>query len=226
MHRLLAVLLAAAGLAAGPATGGTVTGVVTAHGPAIPHQGGAAGAYSSLRYKFAEQIDYDRLDDFVIYINAPVPGAPARRVTAAMSQRSVAFEPHVLAIPVNTAVIWPNLDSIYHNVFSMSDAKVFDLGLKTNKDRPEEVTFDRPGRVDVFCSIHARMHGIILVVPSPFVAKVSARHRYTIADVPAGTYPLRAWQERLPPMEKTVTVPAVGTVEVDFDLGFSSLPRP
>lgn len=209
---------------ASAAAAGTLTGLVTAHGPPVPHEG-AAGAYGSLRYKFAEQIDYDRLEDFVVYIDAPVPGAAAPHLAAAMSQRSVAFEPHVLAIPVNTPVTWPNLDSIYHNVFSMSDAKVFDLGLKTNKDKPEEVVFDRPGRVDVFCAIHAKMHGIILVVPSPFLAKVAAHRRYTITDIPPGTYPLRAWQERLPPLEKTVTVPAQGSVEVDFDLGFGSQPK-
>jgi plastocyanin len=221
MRRLTILFLAIAATAAG----GTITGVVTAHGPPVPPQGAGGGAYSSLRYKFAEQIDYDRLDDFVIYINAAVPGAPAAQPPATMSQRNVAFEPHVLAIPVNSRVTWPNLDAIYHNVFSVSDAATFDLGLKTNKDKPEDVIFDRPGRVDVFCSIHAKMHAIILVLPSPYLAKVSARHRYTIADVPAGTYPLRAWQERLPAQERIIRVPAAGTVEADFDLDFSSLPR-
>lgn len=221
MRRLLAALL----LLATTAAAGTVTGLVVAHGPPVPHEGGASGAYGSLRYKFAEQIDYDRLEDFVVYINAPMTSGAGSSIPAIMSQRSVAFEPHVLAIPVNSAVIWPNRDAIYHNVFSMSDAKVFDLGMKTNRDAPEEVVFDRVGRVDVFCSIHAKMHGIILVVPSPFVAKVAAHHRYTLTGVPAGTYPLRAWHERLPAQEKTVTVPAEGTVEVDFDLGLASLPK-
>ncbi|HEY3754567.1 MAG TPA: hypothetical protein VGL42_00300 [Opitutaceae bacterium] len=221
MHRLLCLGLAMAATA----SAGTITGLVSAHGPAVPHAGGAAGAYSTLRYKFAEQIDYDRLDDFVVYIDAPVPGSAAEHSAAAMSQRNVAFEPHVLAIPVNTRVTWPNLDFIYHNVFSVSDAKSFDLGLTTNKDKPEVKLFDRAGRVDVFCTIHAKMHGIILVVPSPYLATVSARHRYVISGVPAGTYPLRAWQERLPAQEKWVTVPTDGTVEADFDLNFAALPK-
>lgn len=208
-----------------PVSAGTLTGVVTARGPRTPENGGG-DSYGSLRYKFAERIDYDRLRDFVVYIDQPVATAmPPASTPAVVVQRNVDFAPHVTPICVGGRVVWPNRDQIYHNVFSMSEVKPFDLGLRTDKDRPAEVLFDRVGRVDVFCSIHSAMHCIILVLPSPFFAKVNARGRYTLSGVPAGTYRVTAWHDRLPPRSLQVTVPAEGTVEQDFTLGLFDLPK-
>src|SRR6185503_20057849 len=121
-------------------------------------------------------------------------------------------------IAVGSNVRWPNEDEIYHNVFSTSEAKEFNLGLY-HKERTPEITFDRVGRVDVFCAIHTIMHCIILVLPNAFFSMADARGRFVIKDVPAGTYPLRAWHERMPGQVKEIVVPADGEVKVDFVLG-------
>ena len=204
---------------------GPIVGTVQGHGPAPAEGSGAGGSYGSMRYKFAERVDYEHLQDFVVYINQAVPGAPPPGPAQQMTQHFVAFDPHVLAIPVGTRVDWPNLDDIYHNVFSMSETDEFNLGLHTNKEQAQTYVFSTVGRIDVFCSIHSKMHGIILVLPSPYFAKVNARQHYRIDGVPAGTYRLRAWHERLPHRDETVTVPATGEVAVNFDLGMSDLPK-
>ena len=213
--------------AAAPLFAGTITGLISARGAPLPAEaGGGGGAYSSRRYKFAEKIDYDRLTDFVIYVDEPIANiAPASATPVAITtQRNAMFDPHVLPIMVGTKVNWPNEDEIYHNVFSMSDAKEFDLGLY-HQEKVPVLTFDRVGRVDVFCAIHSQMHCIILVLPNPFFAKVDAKQRYVIRDVPAGTYKLKGWHERLPSQSKTVVVPATGEVSVDFVLGLGELPK-
>ena len=206
---------------------GTITGIVRAQG-ANTEAGEApgAGGYQSRRYKFAEKVDYDRLTDFVIYIDEPVASSsPASRDAVAITtQRNALFDPHVLPIAVGTSVKWPNEDEIYHNVFSMSDAKQFDLGLY-HQEKVPVLTFDKVGRVDVFCSIHSQMHCIILVLPSPFFAKVDANQRFVIKNVPAGTYKLRAWHERLPGLTREVTVPADGEVQIDLTLGLTTFPK-
>ncbi|MDB6126502.1 MAG: hypothetical protein JWM35_398, partial [Verrucomicrobia bacterium] len=92
-------------------------------------------------------------------------------------------------------------------------------------ERVPEVLFDHVGRVDVFCSIHTRMHCVILVVPNPFFTTADAKGRFVIQNVPAGTYHLRAWHERLPSQVQDVTVPAEGEVKVDFKLGLGELPK-
>jgi hypothetical protein len=106
----------------------------------------------------------------------------------------------------------------------MSDTKDFNLGYY-GKEKTPLIVFDRVGRVDVFCGIHTKMHCIILVLPSRFFAKADSRGNYVIKDVPPGTYRLKAWQERMPPLIKEIVVPADGDVKVDFVLGLSELPK-
>jgi plastocyanin len=220
---LAAGLLLVPGLRAG-----TIEGSVGAAGPATGDTQAGSGSYQSRRYKFADKIDYDHLKDFIVSIDDPMPapqdGGSALAQKPRVVQRDVDFDPHVLAIVVGTVVRWPNDDEIFHNVFSMSEARQFDLGTYL-KEKVPEVRFDKVGQVDVFCSIHSKMHCIILVLPNPYFAKSDASHRYVIADVPAGTYHLKAWHERLPAQMRTVTVPAEGTVHVDFVLSLSDLPK-
>ena len=213
---ILSVFIAQNGFA------GTITGMVQAKGrPEIEQEDG--GKYASRKFKFAEKIDYESLRDFVIYIDQPPaekPAPPAKPLEV-VTQKDATFQPHVLPVVVGTTVEWPNRDEIYHNVFSISDAKEFDLGLYKKTDKAKRVTFDKPGRIDIFCSIHKEMHCIILALESPYFATSDKKNRYSITNVPAGTYRLKAWHERLPSVVKEVTVPAEGEVKVDFLLGFS-----
>jgi plastocyanin len=224
---LFAALIAAL---AGPVlSAGTITGTVRGAPPkgAAAAEGEGGGAYDSRRYKYVEKIDYDHLRDFVVYIDQDVPGAngggPAL-ATVTTTQRDANFEPHVMPVAVGTTVRWPNEDDIFHNVFSMSDAKQFDLGYY-KKERTPDIVFDKVGQVDVFCAIHSKMHCIILVVPNRYFAKADAQGRFTIPDVPPGTYKVKAWHERLPAKVQTIVVPASGEVKADFVLSLGDLPK-
>ncbi|MEI6084578.1 MAG: carboxypeptidase regulatory-like domain-containing protein [Verrucomicrobiota bacterium] len=203
---------------------GTITGVVKGQGKAEAESAGG-GKYDSKKFKFAERVDYSQLHDFVVYLDGPVgakpepPKAPLQVVV----QKDAQFSPHILPVVVGTTVEWPNNDEIFHNAFSMSEPKPFDLGLY--KDKIKKLTFDKPGRIDVFCSIHSTMHCVILVLENPFYAVADARGRYAIANVPAGTYKLKAWHERLPAQTKDIVVPENGDVKLDFTLGITGLPE-
>lgn len=230
--RTAALLLGALFLSAAPAlNAGTITGTVHAEGKPGTEAESSGGKYDSRQYKFVERVNYADLHDFVVYIdgveatNLPAPTHSAQVTTQRITQKGAQFEPHVLPVMVGTTVEWPNHDTILHNVFSFSDAKPFDLGLYKDPE-VKRVTFDKPGRVDVFCSIHSRMNCVILVLPNPWFATADAKGRYTISNVPAGTYKLKAWHERLPSDIKEITVPATGDVKVDFTLGIKNLPKP
>jgi plastocyanin len=211
-------------LALGLVRAGTITGTVAAVPPAPPGGEPGDGAYASRRYKFVDKLDYEHLTNFVIYIDQLV-APPANPVPRKVVQKDATFEPHVLPIVVGTTVRWPNEDDIFHNVFSMTETQDFNLGFY-KKEKVPEVRFDRLGRVDIFCAIHTDMHCIILVLPNPFFSLADAHRHFAIQNVPAGTYRLKAWHERIPAQVRDVVVPAEGEVKIGFVLGVAELPKP
>jgi plastocyanin len=219
------------GLTLAGAMAGTLTGNVSAQGKTGAADAGADGAYASRKYKFVEKMDYAAMHDFVVYVEGPLGTNRTASTnleevsTTRIAQEGAVFSPHVLPIMAGTTVEWPNNDRIYHNVFSMSDAKQFDLGLYKGNPPDKRVTFDKPGRVDVFCSIHTSMNCTVLVLENPYFAATDEHGNYKIPDVPPGKYKLKAWHERLPAGEQEVTVPTNGEVKVDFVLGIKNLPQ-
>lgn len=138
--------------------------------------------------------------------------APAR-----MAQRDTAFAPPLLVIPVGTTVAFPNEDPFFHNVFSYSRPKRFDLG-RYPRGESKSVTFDQPGAVKLFCEVHKWMRAAILVVTSPHHAVVAENGSFRIPDVPAGRYTLTIWHFDRGEVERVVDVPAQGAVNVQITL--------
>ena len=220
----MAMVLIATLMFTAVAYAGTISGVVHAEGKDAPAQDAAAGKYDSRKFKFAERINYAELRDFVVYIDHSPPAKPSTPVIRTISQKGATFIPHVSPIVVGTTIEWPNQDDIFHNVFSISEAKQFDLELYKSPE-VKRVPFDKPGRVDVFCSIHTTMNCVILVLENPWFALSDAKGAYTITNVPPGTYTLKAWHERLPIATKEVVVPKNGDVKANFTLGINNLPK-
>ena len=138
---------------------------------------------------------------------------------AKLDQRNETFVPHVLAIVAGTTVDFPNNDATYHNVFSLSSARPFDLGRYAG-GRSKAVRFDRPGIVRVFCDIHSHMSAFILVFAHRYFAVTDDDGRYRLTDVPPGTYSVVAWNESKPSDSRKVVVPdGGGDVEANFTLG-------
>ena len=154
----------------------------------------------------------------VVYLATAPQGAfeDAERPRAVLNQRNQAFVPYVLAIRAGTAVDFPNRDRTYHNVFSFSKAKRFDLGRYAG-GLSKALTFHEPGVVRVFCEIHSHMSAFILVFAHRYFATTDAEGRYRIDDVPPGTYSVVAWNDGEPRETRTVRVPeGGGPVELDF----------
>jgi plastocyanin len=138
---------------------------------------------------------------------------------ARLDQRNEAFVPHVLAIVAGTTVDFPNNDKTYHNVFSLSSTKTFDLG-RYAVGKSKSVRFDRPGIVRVFCDIHSHMSAFILVFAHRYFAVTDDEGRYRLDNVPPGSYTVVAWNESSPTDSRRVVVgDAGGDVEANFVLG-------
>jgi plastocyanin len=134
---------------------------------------------------------------------------------AKLDQRDETFVPHLLAITTGTVVDFPNSDSIYHNVFSLSKVARFDLG-RYAAGRSRSVRFEKPGIVRVFCDIHSHMSAFILVFSHPFFAISDEEGRYRLDGIPAGTYSVVAWSDKGSFEPRTVTVADGTVVQLDF----------
>jgi plastocyanin len=127
----------------------------------------------------------------VVYLTGFTDQAPAE--PAILGQRDERFEPKLLPIVAGQTVRFPNFDRLYHNVFSVSPVKAFDLGQYRSSDPPREVSFESPGLVPVFCNIHPHMISYVVVLENSAFATTDAQGRFEIAGVPAGSYTLNAW---------------------------------
>ena len=156
----------------------------------------------------------------VVYLETAPRGAfeERRGPTVVLDQRNEAFVPHVLAITTGTTVQFLNSDKTYHNVFSLSKPKRFDLG-RYPTGSSKSVRFDRPGIVRVFCEIHSHMSAFILVFAHQHFAVTNARGEYRLDGLPPGTYTVAVWHPVLGAKTRTVRVPDEGgELDLDFEL--------
>jgi plastocyanin len=131
----------------------------------------------------------------VVWIEGAHGAAAGRTAAAEMKSASKRFQPRVVVVSKNGTVEFPNADPIYHNVFSVSGANRFDLGLyRSGASKPR--TFDEPGLVRIYCNIHPQMVGFVLVVDSDFAAITGADGSFRIDGVPDGARTLKAWNEQ------------------------------
>ena len=154
------------------------------------------------------------LEETVVYLkNVPGPYAPK---TASMDQKGMKFIPHVLAVTAGDTVTFLNHDTVAHNVFS-PDNEGYNFGtFKPGETR--SYTFKSPGVYTQLCSIHPEMLGFIFVGQNPFAAVVDREGRFTIKNVPPGTYTIAVWNSHLKAPDKKVTVTGGKTVEESFSL--------
>jgi plastocyanin len=154
-----------------------------------------------------------------------LPGArepnPFYRPEPVVRQKDKRFDPHVLAVKRGTTVAFPNLDRIFHNVFSLTPGSLFDLGLYRGGST-REVRLDTPGLVRVFCNIHSQMAGYVLVTEGPSFAVADEDGGYRIGGLSPGEHLVRVWHEKGGGTEQRVEVHAGQVAKLNFRLDASS----
>ena len=179
----------------------------------------------------------NEVENIVLYLEADFPDLPlsssmsraenanplAARVVAhghlhaSIQQINETFVPHVLPIMAGTTVEFPNDDPFFHNVFSLSSAKSFDLG-RYPQGQKRMVRFDKPGIVKVFCHIHSHMSAVILVLNHSYFTVPDNKGEFLFGPIPPGSYRLIGWHERLKPVRRPVTIVAGESLGVDLVL--------
>jgi plastocyanin len=202
MRKSSLVMLFALALAfAGDAFAGPITGTVRIQA--------REGVQPATAIVYAEPLD------------APAPKKPG---AFKLTQKSKSFVPRVLAIPTGSSVSFPNEDSIFHNVFSMSPPSPFDLGLY-RAGASKTQTFASPATYRVFCNIHPQMTALIVVVPTPYVTLAEANGAFTLA-LPPGRYKLTAVSERASAVSSELKVGVSATTAPELTLDESQYVGP
>ena len=151
----------------------------------------------------------------IVFIEGQVSGHPAASARAPqMAQQDTSFMPAVVVVPRGSTVNFPNHDTFFHNVFSYSKTKRFDLG-RYPKGESKDVTFDASGGVSVFCEIHKWMRGAILVVDNPYYATVNSDGSFSLPNVPPGKYKVSVWHAERGKKTFDVVVPETGNAHLD-----------
>lgn len=114
--------------------------------------------------------------------------------TFVIEQRNMQLIPHMLVIPVGSVVSFPNRDDVFHNIFSLSPTKRFDLG-RFPEGESRQVMFDKPGVVKIFCDIHAEMNAIVYVTDTPVYTRPDGAGNFEISGIPPGKYDLHIWHD-------------------------------
>ncbi len=156
----------------------------------------------------------DELSRVVIYLEGPGlnRGSPAR---ATLEQKNRQFVPEIVVVTVGSTVSFPNEDPIFHNVFSLSKVKRFDLGYYPAGEA-RVVRFDRPGVVQVYCHLHTDMSATILVLPTASWTLPARNGSFSLSEVPPGSYELVAWHRSAGLFRRHITLSSGKAPAVNF----------
>jgi plastocyanin len=153
----------------------------------------------------------------IVYLSdVKTSGSPAP-MRATIVQRGEQFLPPVTVVTIGSTVAFPNEDPFFHNVFSLSRARTFDLGRYPSGESRDR-SFPKPGIVKVYCDIHSQMSALIMVLEHSWFTIPNEDGTFTLPPVPAGDYTLVAWHERIGEQRQRVRVTAGTTTRASFTL--------
>ena len=152
----------------------------------------------------------------VVYLEGVFPKAEVPAV-AQMIQKDLTFSPSLLPIRLGTKVEFPNEDEAYHNIFSYSAPKRFDLGRYRADERPVPFqVFDTPGLVTLRCDVHEHMRALILVLDTPHFVLTDPAGNFRLTGIPPGRYVLKAWINSKTTLEQPVELAADTVAQLNF----------
>lgn len=171
-----------------------------------------------------DPIAYER-SRVVLFLEGAGPAAgDSENHTPQVQQLDRRFMPDLVVVPVGSTVSFPNMDPIFHNIYSLSKPKTFDLG-SYDKGETRKVVFPKPGIVDVYCHLHPNMSATVVVTPNRWYAQPDRSGQYRIPNVPPGQYTLVAWHKSAGFFRKTIVVEIGRESVADFFIPLEVEPK-
>ena len=135
-----------------------------------------------------------------------------------LDQKGCEYHPHVLVFPAGSTVEILNPDGILHNVHSYSKVNSpFNVAQpKFKKTLAQKI--EKPEAIEIKCDVHSWMSGWLVATPNPYFAVTDNSGSFKLTDVPAGSYTVEVWHEKLGKSTQKVTVKAKEDAKVGFEL--------
>jgi len=199
----------------GPAAPSVAPGVPSVTAPSLPARPGAASEEPSGAPEVATVYGKVTLPagtrDAYVYVDGLRSGGPERTRTVEIKQKDKQFSPGTLVVPVGSKLVFPNLDTVFHNVFSPTGGNAFDAGSIKGGTSSAPVALSKPGHVEIFCNIHRSMRADVLVVPNGYFARVDRDGEFQLAGVPVGSRKLILWGPQIKPASQRIDLTPRGT---------------
>jgi plastocyanin len=162
----------------------------------------------------------------VLYLEGPDLSVPdqGKPGYAEITQIDRRFQPDLVVVPVGSTVSFPNMDPIFHNIFSFSKPKQFDLG-SYDKGETRRLQFPKAGIVDIYCHLHPNMAATIVVTPNHWFARVDRTGKYQIPNVPPGHYTLVAWHKSAGFFRQQIVIETGRDPVADFFIPIEERPK-
>jgi plastocyanin len=163
--------------------------------------------------------DNNTLSDVFVYIKSGLTKAnyPPSPQAIVINQAGCNYKPHVIGVMVGQKVKFLNPDGTLHNVHVMCQ-----INREFNAAMPDfrkemQVSFDKPEFMfPIRCDVHPWMQAWMAVMTHPFFALTGPDGKFEIKNIPAGTYSIEAWHEKLGTKTATVTVTDGTAQKIDF----------
>jgi plastocyanin len=202
-----------AGAAPGAALPGTPAPLPSVAAPSLPPRPGAADAspLAEVGTVFGKVTLPAGTHDVYVYVDGLRSGGQERTRTVEIKQKDKQFSPGTLVVPVGSRLVFPNLDTVFHNVFSPSPGDAFDAGSIKGGTVSSPVALSRAGHVEIFCNIHRGMRADVLVVPNGYFSKVDRDGEFQLPGVPVGSRKLVLWGPQIKPASQHIDLTARGS---------------
>jgi len=212
--------------AAGPTGTASVSGVIhfTGAAPANPkidmsQESACAGKYQSPPTDPQYVVKDGKLGNVFVYVDSGVPNGAKYTAAAAdtIDQNGCLYHPRVFGAVVGEDIVIKNSDNVLHNIKAVPKVnRGFNIS-QPSAGMTSKRTFASPEvMVPLECNVHGWMHAYVGVLPHPFFATSGEDGSFSIKNLPAGTYTIKAWHEKLGTQQTTVTVGAGETKTADF----------
>jgi plastocyanin len=197
-------------------TGGTPPGALptmppsaAAPAPAKPSHASSASPTTAASISGHAHVAGSPPREAYVYLDGPRQVA-SHPPSIEIKQADRQFEPAVAVVPMGAQILFPNHDTVFHNVFSNTPGDAFDVGTLKAGQTPKPVTMLKPGHVEVFCNIHSRMRADVLVVPNAHWTRVHPDGTFTLPAIPVGSRRVVLWGPGLKPVSQQIEVTAEG----------------